>query len=141
MGKPVFPRRAAAIARLRMEGWKRMNIKNILIYFITGGVVTTLIVMLEESGLRIWSGLATLMPVFTLISYFFIGQSRGGKALGQHAWFVLVGTLVAWVPYMVTVALLSPHMPSNKAIGIGLGVFSVLATLFLLVVSRYHLFQ
>lgn len=118
-----------------------MNVKNILIYFISGGVVTTLIVMLEESGLRIWSGLATLMPVFTLISYFFIGQSRGGKALGQHAWFVLVGTLVAWVPYMVTVALLSPHMPSNKAIGIGLAVFSVLATLFLLVVSRYHLFQ
>jgi uncharacterized membrane protein (GlpM family) len=118
-----------------------MNLKNILIYFITGGVVTTLIVMLEESGLRVWSGLATLMPVFTLISYFFIGQSRGGTALSQHAWFVLVGTLVAWVPYMVTVALLSPHMPSNKAIGIGLGVFFVLVILFLLVVGKYHLFQ
>jgi uncharacterized membrane protein (GlpM family) len=118
-----------------------MNVKNILIYFITGGVVTTLIVMLEESGLRIWSGLATLMPVFTLISYFFIGHSRGGNALGQHAWFVLVGTLVAWVPYMVTVALLSPHMPSNKAIGIGLGVFLFLAAMYLLVVSKYHLFQ
>jgi uncharacterized membrane protein (GlpM family) len=118
-----------------------MNVKNILIYFITGGVVTTLIVMLEESGMRIWSGLATLMPVFTLISYFFIGQSRGGKALGQHAWFVLVGTLVAWVPYMVIVALLSPHMPSNKAIGIGLGVFFFFAATYLLVVSKYHLFQ
>lgn len=118
-----------------------MNVKNILIYFITGGVVTTLIVMLEESGMRIWSGLATLMPVFTLISYFFIGQSRGGKALGQHAWFVLVGTLVAWVPYMVTVAVLSPHMPSHKAIGIGLAVFFFFATMYLLVVSKYHLFQ
>jgi hypothetical protein len=42
---------------------------------------------------------------------------------------------------MVTVALLSPHMPSNKAIGIGLGVFFFLATMYLLVVSRYHLFQ
>jgi uncharacterized membrane protein (GlpM family) len=118
-----------------------MNLKNILIYFITGGVVTTLIVMLEESGLRIWSGLATLMPVFTLISYFFIGHARGGTALGQHAWFVLVGTLVAWVPYMVTVALLSPHMSSNKAIGIGLGIFFFLATMYLLAVSKFHLFQ
>ncbi len=115
--------------------------KNILIYFITGGAVTALIVMLEESGMRIGSGLATLMPVFTLISYFFIGQSRGGKALSQHAWFVLVGTLVAWVPYMLTVALLSPHMSSNKAIGIGLGVFFFLAAMYLLVVSKFHLFQ
>jgi uncharacterized membrane protein (GlpM family) len=118
-----------------------MNIKNIIIYFITGGVVTTLIVVLEESGLRIWSGLATLMPVFTLISYFFIGQSRGGTALGQHAWFVLIGTLVAWVPYMATVALLSPHMPSNRAIAIGLGVFLFLAIIYLLVVSEFNLFQ
>jgi uncharacterized membrane protein (GlpM family) len=123
------------------QGCDLMNVKNILVYFITGGVVTTLIVMLEESGLRIWSGLATLMPIFTLISYFFIGHSRGGSALGQHAWFVLVGTLVAWVPYMATVALLSPHMPSNKAIAIGLGVFFFLATVYLLVVSKFHLFQ
>ena len=118
-----------------------MAIKNVFIYFITGGIVTTLIVVLEESGLRLWSGLATLVPVFTMISYVFIGQSRGGKALSQHAWFVLVGTLVSWVPYMVTVALLSPHMSSNKAIAIGLGVFFVLALMYMLVVNHYHLFQ
>jgi uncharacterized membrane protein (GlpM family) len=118
-----------------------MNIKNIIIYFVTGGIVTALIVALEESGRRIWSGLATLMPIFTLISYFFIGQSRGGKSLSQHAWLVLVGTLVSWVPYMVTIALLSPHMSSKKAIAIGLGVFFILATLYLLIVNHYHLFQ
>jgi uncharacterized membrane protein (GlpM family) len=118
-----------------------MNLKNIVIYFITGGIVTTIIVMLEESGLRLWSGLATLMPVFTLIAYIFIGQTRGGRALSQHAWFVLIGTIVSWVPYMVTIALLSPHVSSNKAIGIGLGVFLLLAIAYLLVVSHYHLFQ
>ncbi len=118
-----------------------MDIKNILIYFFVGGIVTTLIVALEESGLRIWSGLAALMPVFTLVSYFFIGSSQGGKALSQHAWFVLVGTLVSWVPYMLTVALLSPHMETTKAIGIGLGVFFILATIFVIIVQRYNLFQ
>lgn len=118
-----------------------MDPKNILVYFFVGGVVTTLIVGLEESGLRIWSGLAALMPVFTLVSYFFIGSSQGGKALSQHAWLVLIGTLVAWVPYMMTVALLSPHMDSNKAIAIGLAVFFVLATIFILIVQRYGLFQ
>jgi uncharacterized membrane protein (GlpM family) len=118
-----------------------MSIKNILIYFVTGGIVTTLIVVLEESGRRLWSGLATLMPIFTLISYFFIGQSRGGKALSQHAWLVLIGTLVSWVPYMVTVAVLSPYMSSKKTIAIGLGVFFILAALYLLIVNHYHLFQ
>lgn len=115
--------------------------KNILIYFFTGGIVTTLIVMLEESGLRLWSGLAALIPVFTLISYFFIGQSQGGRALSQHAWFVLIGTLVSWVPYMLTVAILSSKMSSTKSIGIGLAVFFVLATFYLLIVSHYRLFQ
>ena len=118
-----------------------MSIRNILIYFFTGGTVTTLIVILEQRGLRLWSGLAALMPIFTLISYIFIGQSRGGKALGQHAWLVLIGTLVAWVPYMVTVALLSQHMSSNKAIAIGFGVFFLLVMLYLLFVDRFHLFQ
>lgn len=118
-----------------------MDIKNIFIYFFVGGVVTTLIVALEESGLRIWSGLAALVPVFTLVSYVFIGSSRGGTALSQHAWLVLVGTLVSWVPYMLTVALLSPHMESNKAIGIGLAVFFILAAIFLTIVQKYGLFQ
>ena len=118
-----------------------MNIKNILTYFITGGIVSTLIIVLEESGLRLWSSLATLMPVFTLISYLFIGQLKGGKALSQHAWLVLIGTLVSWVPYMITIALLSPHMSSNKTIGIGLAIFFILATVYLLIVNHYNLFQ
>ena len=42
--------------------------KNIIIYFLTGGIVTTLIVLLEESNFRILSGLATLVPVFTLVA-------------------------------------------------------------------------
>ena len=67
---------------------------NILIYFVTGGVVTTAIVLLEENGYRLLLGLATPMPVFALIAYFFVRESRGGKALSQHAELMLVGTLV-----------------------------------------------
>lgn len=40
--------------------------KNIIIYFITGSLFTTIIVALEESNNRILFGLATLIPVFTL---------------------------------------------------------------------------
>ncbi len=124
-----------------MDNLHFMDIKSLLLYFFTGGIVTTLIVALEVSGFRIWSGLAALVPVFTLVSYIFIGQSQGGIALSQHAWFVLIGTLVSWVPYMATVALLSPYMTSNRAIGSGLVVFFVLASCFLLIVERYQLFR
>jgi len=119
-----------------------MNIKNIIIYFLTGGIFTTLIVILEGANQRVLSGLATLVPVFTLVAYIFIGQSPGGGvAVGKHSWFVLVGTLVSWVPYMIAVALLSPKLGANKAIIIGLGVFFVLALSYIAVVSRFKLFQ
>lgn len=114
--------------------------KSYFLYFLTGGLFTVLIVALEENGSRLLSGFATLMPIFTLVAYFFIGQSRGGAAVGQHAWFVLVGTLVSWVPYMTLVACLAPRIGSNYAIGAGLAVFFVLAAIYLLLVFHYRLF-
>lgn len=116
-------------------------VKTYLIYFLTGGVFTVLIVVLEENGSRLLSGFATLMPVFTLVAYIFIGESRGGNAVGQHAWFVLVGTVVSWVPYMVTVATLAPHIGANKAIGAGLGVFAICAIAYLLTAGHYQWFR
>ncbi len=114
---------------------------NTAIYFIAGGVVTTLIVTLEQSGMRLLSGLATLIPVFTLIAYFFIGESNGGFALQKHAELVLVGTLVAWVPYMLAVIWLAPHVNTYKTIGIALIVFFILAIAFLLLTQHFGWFQ
>ncbi len=116
-------------------------IKNNLIYFLVGGAVTTFIVATEESGNRLLSGFATLIPVFTLVGYFFIGETRGGAAVGQHAWFVLLGTIASWVPYMVVVALASPVWGSRKAIGAGLLVFFVCAFGWLQLVQKMGWFQ
>jgi len=119
-----------------------MNIKSIIVYFLTGGIFTTVIVALEEADQRVLSGLATLVPVFTLVAYIFIGQgSGGGAAVGKHSWFVLVGTLVSWVPYMIAVAVLSPKIGANKGILAGLAVFFILALSYIAVVSRFKLFQ
>ncbi len=54
-----------------------MWFKNYLLYFLTGGIFTILIVALEENGSRFLSGFATLMPIFTLVAYIFISQSKG----------------------------------------------------------------
>jgi uncharacterized membrane protein (GlpM family) len=107
----------------------------------TGGLFTTIIVVLEERGQRTLSGLATLVPVFTLVAYYFIGESAGSEEVGQHAKWVLAGTLVSWVPYMLTVAYLAPILGSRKAILVGLGVFVVLALLYIAVAARLKLFQ
>ena len=114
---------------------------NILIYFVTGGIVTTAIVLLEDSNLRLLSGLATLMPVFTLIAYLFIGKSSGGVDLSNHAKLVLTGTIVAWVPYMLVIIWLAPHVSTYKAVGAGLATFFVLAIVFLLLAQHFGWFQ
>ena len=118
-----------------------MKLSSLIIYFITGGLFTTLIVALEESGRRTLSGLATLIPVFTLVAYFFIGQSAGGTAVSQHAKWVLAGTIVSWVPYMLAVAYLAPKLGPHKAILAGLAVFLVLALLYVAIANRLRLFQ
>lgn len=117
------------------------GIRNLISYFLVGGTVTSVIVALEQSDHRLLSGLATLVPVFTVVAYVFIGDSRGGVAVSQHAWLVLVGTLVSWVPYMAAVALLAPRMGPHKAIPIGLCLFFALALAYLGVVNRYGLFR
>jgi len=118
-----------------------MKFSSLLTYFVTGGVFTTLIVMLEASGHRTLSGLATLVPVFTLVAYYFIGETSGGVVVGQHAKWVLTGTLVSWVPYMLVVAYLAPRVGSQKAILAGLTVFFVLALSYIGVADRLKLFQ
>ncbi|HVZ47507.1 MAG TPA: hypothetical protein VG916_01875 [Gemmatimonadaceae bacterium] len=118
-----------------------MKLSDLVTYFLTGGLFTVLIVALEERGQRTLSGVATLMPVFTLVAYVFIGQRAGGQAVGQHAKWVLAGTLVSWVPYMMTVATLAPRIGPQRAVAAGLGVFLVLALVYVGVAARYHLFQ
>ena len=118
-----------------------MKLSSLAIYFVTGGLFTTAIVALEESGHRTLSGLATLMPVFTLVAYFIIGESEGGTAVGQHARWVLVGTLVSWVPYMLGIAYFGPRIGARNAILVGLGIFLVLALSYVAIASRLKLFQ
>lgn len=118
-----------------------MRFSRLLIYFFTGGLVTALIVALEQSGKRTLSGLATLVPVFTLVAYFFIGDTEGSAAVSQHAKWVLAGTLLTWVPYMLVVAYFAPKLGSHTAIVVGLAVFFVLALLYVAAAQHWHFFQ
>ena len=115
--------------------------KSIILYFLTGGIVTVAIVLLEKSGHRLLSGFAALMPIFTLVSYIFIGESEGGVAVSKHSMFVLVGTLVSWVPYMLVISYLAPKIGAYKSIAIGMGVFTALALLFVFIVNKYNFFK
>ena len=118
-----------------------MLVKNLALNFLIGGTLTSLIVALEESGHRGLSALATLVPVFTLVSYFFVGESQGALAVSAHSKFVLVGTLISWVPYMWAIAILAPRIGTNKAIAAGLVIFFVFAGAFVGVVEHNKWFR
>src|SRR5271168_4035623 len=104
-----------------------MKLSSLIVYFITGGLFTAIIVTLEEVDQRTLSGLATLIPVFTLVAYLFIGQTAGANAVSQHAKCVLTGTLASWAPYMLAIVYLAPKVGAHKAILSGLAIFFVLA--------------
>ena len=122
-------------------GPRNMNLTTIVTAFVVGGALTALITGLELKGMRTWSGLATLVPVFTLISYFIIGLSKDGQAVSQHAKFVLVGTIITWIPYMIAIILLAPRIGPTKAIGVGLSLFFILAGVFVVAVEKMNLFR
>jgi uncharacterized membrane protein (GlpM family) len=107
-----------------------------LLYFLTGGVITTAIVSLEESGMPLLSRLAALFPVFTWISYLFLGQTESPEQIASHAKFVLTGTLVSWVPYMFSIIYFSPRIGVYKAILVSVILFTVIALAYSLLYYR-----
>lgn len=101
-----------------------------LLYFVAGGLLTTAIITLEESGMPLLSRLAALFPVFTWISYLFLGQSKSSQQIASHAKFVLMGTIISWIPYMLSIIYFSPKLGVYKAIGISIIVFMIIALIF-----------
>lgn len=99
--------------------------------FLVGGAVTTSITYFEASGWPLLSRLAALVPVFTWLSYLFIGKLSGAEEVSRHALFVLLGTLVAWVPYMFVIYYLAPKIGAGKAILAAMAVFLIMALLFI----------
>lgn len=105
--------------------------KEYIFSFFVGGLVTFAITYFETKGFPLLSRLAALFPVFTWISYLFIGRLNGAQAVSSHALFVLLGTVVAWMPYMLVVYYFAPRIGSDKAIILGIITFVILATIFI----------
>lgn len=99
--------------------------------FFVGGLVTLVIVYFEVHGSPLFSRLAALFPVFTWLSYFFIGALKNNEAVSRHSLFVLLGTIFAWIPYMLIVYLLAPKIGANKALLLGILTFVSCAYIFI----------
>lgn len=105
--------------------------KEYIFAFFAGGAVTVAITYFEASGLPTLSRLAALFPVFTWLSYLFIGKLSGAEAVSRHALFVLFGTTVAWLPYMFMIYFFAPKIGAAKSVFLGIIVFIVLALIFI----------
>lgn len=99
--------------------------------FFAGGAITVAITYFEASGYPLLSRLAALFPVFTWLSYLFIGRIAGPDAVSKNALFVLWGTIFAWLPYMFVIYYFAPRIGSTRAVALALAVFIILAIIFI----------
>jgi uncharacterized membrane protein (GlpM family) len=108
-----------------------------LFAFVAGGTFTVLVSVLELSGFHTLSGVAALFPVVTWLSYLIIGHLDGAMAVSRHAQFVMIGTLVAWMPYMFIIYYFAPRIGVTKSIVFGIIVFLILAFIFAAVYNKW----
>ncbi len=99
--------------------------------FFVGVIVTASITYFEIAGYPLISRLAALFPIFTWLSYIFIGNIEGPIAVSKHSLFVLLGTIFCWIPYMLVIHYMAPRIGSLKAILLALAIFVVLALIFI----------
>lgn len=104
--------------------------KEYIFSFVLGGFLTTFIVYCEVHGFFLLSRVAALFPVFTWLSYLFIGILTDSTRVAHHTLFVLLGTLCCWIPYMLFIYLFVQQLGPVKAIVGAIILFLVLATLF-----------
>ena len=104
--------------------------------FLVGGTITVIITYFELSGFPTLSRLATMFPIFTWLSYLLIGNLDGPETVASHSLFVLLGTLFAWVPYMLVIHFFAPRIGVNKSIALAIIVFIILATIFVKIYQR-----
>ncbi|MEM3369512.1 MAG: hypothetical protein QXZ69_00205 [Candidatus Micrarchaeia archaeon] len=107
-----------------------LNLFNYLFYFVVGGLVVSIVVFLEESGYTLLSRIALLFPIITWVSYLFIGNFGTPQQVADSAKFVLFGTIVAWIPYMLSIIYLSPRLGVDHAILVALIVFIAIASIY-----------
>jgi len=98
--------------------------------FIVGGLITLTITYFQMNGSPLVSRLMTLFPVFTWLSYIFIGYVSSSKAVASNARFVLLGTLFCWVPYMLAIYFFAPKIGTAWALVTGITTFLCLAFIF-----------
>ena len=101
-----------------------------LFSFIIGGIITTSIVFLENIGLPLASKIATLLPVYTWLSYVFFGLEKKEGFVVESAKFTTWGTIFVWIPYMLVIIFLTPRIGVYYSIFAALAVFIVLAVIF-----------
>ena len=97
-----------------------------VLYFLVGGFVVTLMSVLAERGHPLLAGIVAIFPGITLVSFYFIGQVAGDVAVARTAKACLL-SIPIWIPYAVAIVWLSPRIGTNKALLIGVLIFTVLA--------------
>lgn len=103
----------------------RSSMIEYILYFITGGLIVTSVVALARAGHPFLSGLALTFPSVTIVSFYFIGKTKGASFVVTTAKSSFLAVLFVWSPYILTVIYLASKAGVNKALLAGFFVFLV----------------
>ncbi len=106
-------------------------------YFVSGGVVVTTVAALARAGYPFLSGLALMFPSVTVVSFYFIGRTKGTAFVVTTAKSSLLAALLVWTPYMFTIIYLAPRLGVNNALIAGFIVFLILGSLWVLLSRNF----
>ena len=73
-----------------------MNLVEVIVTFIAGGTLITLVSLLSETQYGFLSGLAVLFPIVTLTGYYFISIRTTVTELREIVLFSILGVPTVW---------------------------------------------
>jgi len=101
-----------------------------LLYFLVGGSVVALAILLAERGHPFLGGILMVLPNLSLVSFYFINKVAGSNAVIISVKSSLLATIFIWPVYMLSLIFLIPKFGVNKSLVIGFLISIILAVIF-----------
>lgn len=104
-----------------------MELKYIL-YFIVGGIITSLVTYLANNAKDLFAAFIGTLPVITISTFLMIYINTGQEAVLSYAKGLLI-MIVPWIVFILSVILLAPKIRFFYSVMIGLFLQILLALL------------
>ena len=108
-----------------------------LLYFIVGGIITSLVTYLANHAKSLLAAFVGTLPVITISTFLLIYFNTGQEAVVSYAKGLLI-MIVPWIVFILSVILLAPRIRFFYSLMIGLSLQIILAFLIMRNVGTFY---